>query len=128
MNSLNILPEFAPQCTWNNARCGRATFFLASLRFPRDHFNKIVKDWRQLDKRQLRASGTNETFSERERLLTDICASIDAFEEEKTQKKEDKDGKQRQLKLDGETLRDAAMTGLTPSPKRQRKGHVFKFV
>ena len=93
----------------------------------REHFQKLVKEWRQLDKHQQRQSGSNEAFGEREQLLTDICAAIDAFEEEKEQRQRDKDTKQDQLNRDGKQIRDAAMKGIqTPSPKKPKfSGHVL---
>ena len=50
---------------------------------------------------------------------------METFDEEKTQKKDDKEAKHTQLKRDGEEIRNAAMHGLTPSPKRLKKGHVI---
>ena len=90
-----------------------------------DHFNKLVKEWRQTDNSQKWGSGQVNGFTEREQPLTNICLYIDDFEEEKTQVMHDKDTKQNKLKQYGELVRDAAMKDLTPQKRSKTAGHVF---
>ena len=83
----------------------------------RDRFKKLIADWRVLDKTQLNQSGSSNAYGEKEALLTDLVARMDAFESEKQDTKDGKTAKDEKLAKDGADVRKAAMDGMQSSKR-----------
>lgn len=62
----------------------------AETRTFRDHFNKMVKDYRLQERVSRKKSGTNEEYTEMEQLLTEILEIMNSKKENIKQKKNDK--------------------------------------
>ena len=59
----------------------------------RDRFEKIIKEFKAKEAKEVRASGVDVEYTERDKLLTDIVEKMEEFEEamEKVKGKEKKD-------------------------------------
>ena len=119
-----------------------------SQRSVRERFEKIMKEFKAKEAEEVRASGVDVEYTERDKLLTDIVVNMEEFEEamEKVKGKEKKDResaeemRKRAVEQFGETRRRHALADaevlesdegilVTPEKRRRRSnGDIMKIL
>ncbi|KAI8840887.1 hypothetical protein BC829DRAFT_420724 [Chytridium lagenaria] len=89
----------------------------------RRRFDTLVDSFKKEEMDSLRASGTDEEYEERERLLTDILEMMEFHELEKAEKNEKERAEAQKKEARGEAIVRAASMGLVKTSGKGKRGN-----